>query len=301
MEDIVRVRTAIFTGAAAVGALIVPMLAAAPAGASGPPWPDGTVFIASTGMRTGSGLLSVMDPAGGQRNLDHVSVQDVALASDGSVYYVSCNGGGLYRYSPATGGVYALSYRVGSCPHALAIQPNGDLLVSSFSGRYEVAPDGSPVGSDPSAPQDGSLAVDSDGDVYTSSGSQELTVTPVGGSTVAIQGLFDGAGINAVRLDGSGDLVASSPNGKAYVQPPTTARPAAEYDTGYYADGVAIDGAGNVYVSALAHSNQNGDQVDVFAPGAGSPRCWPGTSTRRKVWPPTRRRRRRRGRPPASC
>src|SRR4051794_40869040 len=105
--------------AAAAGCVVAAAVAATPATASTVPWAADTVFVAATGQRTGTdGGLFAVTADGTTTALGSGSAQDVAVADDGTVYWVACSGE-VNAYSPSTGPSTVTTGL--SCPTAIAV------------------------------------------------------------------------------------------------------------------------------------------------------------------------------------
>lgn len=257
--------------AAASGCIVAgAVVAAAPAHADTAPWTDGTVFVAASGMRHGyGGGLYAVAPNGSRSGIGYGSAEDVAVAGDGTVFWVECSGG-VYSYNPLTDS-YPVTVTSGlNCPNAVAVEPDGHLLVSDFYHLYEMNADGTGQTTLETGQQFSSLAVDPAGDIYAIDGSDYLEVRVAGSSTFQrTSGLaFDGQ-MRSIRLAADSSLVVAEGNGAAIV--PLSGAAPAQHDTGYYSKGAVIDEAGDLWISTIKDDPSTQDEVDYVAAGDSTP------------------------------
>lgn len=230
------------------------------------PWQPNTVFAAVSGFRHGGdGGLVAIAPGGGANYRQFGSATDVAVASDGTVYWGNCNGD-IYEDTSDTSAASFL-FNVGDCVSAVAVQPGGDLLIDTFSALEDCTVGGSCSTVSSGVTGATGLAVDPEGDIYIMSGGESLALLLPDGSYVYTQGVLGGL---SLRFDGA-DLVTATPFHEGVDVWSPESGSAATYSTGVYTDGAAVDSSGDVYASAIVDDPSSQDRVDEFPAGGGGP------------------------------
>jgi hypothetical protein len=253
-------------GAVALLAIAAAQFAAVTAAhaTTGGPWDRDTVFAAVTGFRYGGdGGVAAISPNGGYNWLQNGTATDVAVGSDGTVYWVNCNGA-VGEYVPGSGS--STLFNIGGCATSIAVLPSGHLLIEAGS-LQDCTVAGSCTTVSTAVSNTSGLALDGEGDVYVMDGSEDLALLLADGNYVRTQGVLSGL---YVRMDHSGDLLAGSPGGSVKRWHPNNGA-VTTYSTGYYTQGAAIDADGNVYGSALKDSPSTEDEVVEFPAGGGGP------------------------------
>jgi hypothetical protein len=245
-------------------------------------WTSGTVFIADQGHRfQPNGALYSLAPGGSPSLMQTGGITDVNTDAAGNVYFTDCSGGHAYEFQVSGAGTLDLG--AFNCPVAIAVDNAGNRLVADFYHLYLVpAAGGTPTvllnGVAPS-----SLAVDGAGNVWMADGSNHLAVL-LGGIAplVSIAGTGYDGNLNAVRLDGAGNIFASDAFFNGAVELPVGGGAATTFGTGLaYTQGVATDGAGAVWISDKGSGNivkVAGSQTTV-ASGLDAPQGL-------AIWPP---------------
>lgn len=229
-------------------------------------WTPGTVFIGDAGNHTGTGHVYQVPPGGPPSIVNYGGVNDVAVDSSGNLYWPNCSNGTVWKQPAPGGGSLALVASGLLCPHSVAVDLAGNLLVADFYHIYSYPADGSArtLVLDGLSPE--SMAVDGNGDIYMSDGSGHIALM-VGGAppVIRIGGLtYDGT-LNSVRLDSAGNIFASTSFLAVAMKFPVGGGAATSYGTGlHFTTGVAVDGAGNVYISDV-HGITSSDVVEVSA------------------------------------
>ena len=237
------------------------LLPATAAHATDPPWADRTLFVAESGQRTGNGGLWAVAPIGTKTLLGSGSAEDVAVAADGTVYWVECSGG-LYRYTPGAGSAVQIA-TPGNCPTSVALAPNGDVAVGNFSGigRYDASTGTLLDTISDTLTGVSSMTFDSQSDLYLVDGSGRLVVWPAAGDPVPVTGITNGGtSIASVRLGPAYSWIASVPFEHA-VDRINVDGLHFGFDQGYYTDGSAVDNTGTIYASVLQDDPSTQDYV----------------------------------------
>ena len=194
--------------------------------------------------------------------------QYMGIDPTGNLWVESSDGGtqSLMKFSGSGSYVAAYTGNGLSQPNGLAIDPSGNIWVSQYTAVSEFTNTGAPANGSPFKPGPSSLAdvaldsnsrlwtLDGNGGINVLSGSQNLFYTvPISGSSFAVSEALDGAGSNWIVTSVSGSsmssLVQVSASGATLSTGTGFAFPSGVYGAG----GPAIDGSGNIWVSAGNH------------------------------------------------
>lgn len=261
------------------------------AGADPQPWATNTVFAALDGnygecsYDCGElGNIVAIAPGGGTQYLYTGEPYDVTVDPAGNLYWTDCNRAEVYEYQPGVGTTALLSLPESSCPTGIAYDASTDsLLIGKFYGiasynlstaqTTELLPD---CCSDVQ-----SIAVDGEGDIYFTGGSDQLFFMEGGAGQPQQIPLSDSP--VSVRIAPDGTLVLGTGFGDA----------AAEFDpasdtvtpigsTTQYSSGAAIDSAGDIFGSEGSYDGfiyeVSGDVQSTIASGLNGPSglaSWP--------------------------
>jgi hypothetical protein len=247
------------SGAALIVALVAgATLSAVPVSAAPSPYADGTMFVAD---QDANAVLAV--PSGGGSSSSFAgaseSPQDVALDAAGDLFWTQAQDGTVQERA-ADGTLSTVATGLSS-PWGIAVDSAGDLFVGAFggpshgpAGLYEIESGSStPTLVTSAFGVFTSLAIDGDGDIWGADSAAHLVLIPHGSSTgeeVAIPGY---GYINGVRLNSANDLFASTGFGDVAVELAAGSGTVQTFGTGLgYTEGVAVDGAGDVFVGQSA-------------------------------------------------
>lgn len=238
-----------------------------PASATPGPWPDGTVFLASSGdycSYGGGGCGSVVAylGTGGAETLYYGEPYDVTVDNAGDVFWTDCNTGIVDEFTPTIGVKTLLSDIY--CPLGIAYDGSTDsLLVGSGAANimsYDLA-----TGTTSTAVQEShealSISVDGGGDIFFSNG-VGINFVPAGSTTPAAYDA-DGSQATSVRVGEGGDLVLGTGFGdSATVFDPTSDTLSPYGPSTQYSDAAVADSDGDLFG---AYGSSEGDLFEIPA------------------------------------
>jgi hypothetical protein len=201
----------------------------------------------------------------------------LALDPSGNLWVANQAGNGLNGtiaeyVPPFTGPPVRTIANVTGVPTALAFDPQGNLFVGNGSSLLEYAPPygGTPATVVSSLSVANGFSIDSSGDLYyvDSNGAVDLFTPPYSGPPMQLQRVSGTLGLLATFQAGGLLFVPdSSGNVQQYVAP-FTGPPQGIAQSSSTARGIAVDGAGNVFVGYCGSGcgNAGTDSVTIYSP-----------------------------------